>query len=86
MKTSKIGAIAFLAFLIVVGFSGTSATADERFPEYEKPSEVPVVGSAKPKSARSGPPPARPLVRLATITWKSQTRPHASGVMASAAC
>lgn len=52
--------------LLLIGWGSSHAASYEPFPEYEKPSEVPVVGKVAPKTTRSGPPPARPVVRLAT--------------------
>jgi hypothetical protein len=59
-------AVTALLALLLFGFGDSRAASDEPFPEYEKPSEVPVVGKLAPKTTRSGPPPARPVVRLAT--------------------
>jgi hypothetical protein len=59
-------ATALLALLFIAGWGSSPAASYEPFPEYEKPSEVPVVGKLAPKTTRSGAPPARPVVRLAT--------------------
>jgi hypothetical protein len=55
-----------LLALLLIGWGSSHAASYEPFPEYEKPSEVPVVGKLAPKTTRSRPPPARPVVRLAT--------------------
>jgi len=53
-----------LAVLLSASTDGGSATAYERFPEYESVQEVPVVGSLASHTPRLGPPP-RSAVRLA---------------------
>lgn len=64
-STRKLPIAALLTLVIATGFLSSPASAVELFKEYEHPSEVPVIGHADPAQARSGPPPARPLVHLA---------------------
>jgi hypothetical protein len=64
--SSKITAVALVALLLSVALSATASARVELFREYEKPSEVPVIGKAPPRANRSNRRPALPLVRLAT--------------------
>jgi hypothetical protein len=59
-------AVTAVLALLLINWGSSHAAGYEPFPEYEKPSEVPVVGKLAPKTTRSGPLPARPVVRLAT--------------------
>lgn len=66
MKTLTIVVAGFLSLFAVTNAWTTSAGAVDLFQEYEKPSEVPVIGRATPTADRHGPPPPRSLVQLAT--------------------